>query len=287
MTVAELYQGSECGLLSVAFDPNFGENGYVYFFMTVSSSEQRIVRYRAAGNVGVEPTIIVAGLPTLGANHDGGALAFGPDGKLYFAIGDLGPGTGVDDDLQSLAAKVGRVNRDGTVPLDNPFHDGGGPNDDRIWARGFRNPFTMTFRPTTGELWLNVVGTYFEQVFVVAGGAHGGWNDHEQWQPDGYLAPVVTYPTNDIKTRSHRYDVHDHPVGPGCDVVERLDDHHPARWLHHRRRLLRLDRGERAVPRKLPFRRLQLGTGHARAADGRRHSLGRALGQRAPGRRGR
>ena len=200
MSVAELYQGSECGLLSVAFDPNFGENGYVYFFMTVSASEQRIVRYRAAGNVGVEPTIIVAGLPTLGANHDGGALAFGPDGKLYWAIGDLGPGTGVDDDLQSLAAKVGRVNRDGTVPLDNPFHDNGGPNDDRIWARGFRNPFTMTFRPTTGDLWLNVVGTYFEQVFVVDRGAHGGWNDHEQWQPDGFLEPVITYPTNGIGT---------------------------------------------------------------------------------------
>src|SRR6187455_529724 len=55
MTVS-LYSGSECGLLAIAFDPNFGENGFVYFFMTVQVDEQRIVRYRAEGNIGVEPT---------------------------------------------------------------------------------------------------------------------------------------------------------------------------------------------------------------------------------------
>ena len=196
MTVTELFQGSECGLLAIAFDPNFGENGFVYFFVTVSASEQRIVRYRAEGNVGVDPTIIVAGLPTRGANHDGGALAFGPDGKLYWAIGDQGPGIGVNGDLATLASKVGRVNRDGSVPTDNPFHDGPGPNEDRIWARGFRNPFTMTFRPSTGDLWLNVVGTSHEQVFVVSRGDHGGWSMYEQLQPQGFIRPVVEYQTN-------------------------------------------------------------------------------------------
>jgi glucose/arabinose dehydrogenase len=200
MTVAGLWLGSECGLLSIAFDPNFGENGFVYFFMTVTASEQRIVRYRAMGNVGVEPTIIVEGLPTRGANHDGGALAFGPDGKLYWAIGDLGNSTGVGDDLASLASKVGRVNRDGSVPTDNPFHDGTGPNDDRIFARGFRNPFTMTFRQSTADLWLNVVGTYVEQVFVVGAGEHGGWATYENTQPKGYLTPVITYQTNGNNT---------------------------------------------------------------------------------------
>jgi MYXO-CTERM domain-containing protein len=200
MSVPGLYLGSECGLLSLAFDPNFGENGYVYFFMTVSVSEQRIVRYRAVGNDGVEPTVIVQGLPTRGANHDGGALAFGPDGKLYWAIGDLGGGIGINDDLASLASKVGRVNRDGSVPSDNPFHDGEGPNDDRIWARGFRNPFTLAFRPSTADLWLNVVGASFEQVFVIGAGDHGGWSTYETWQPKGFRDPVIAYQTNGAST---------------------------------------------------------------------------------------
>jgi MYXO-CTERM domain-containing protein len=154
------------------------------------------VRYRAEGNIGVEPTIIAAGLPTRGLNHDGGALAFGPDGKLYWSIGDLGVGAGVNDDLATLSAKVGRVNRDGTVPTDNPFYDGAGPNEDRIWARGFRNPFSMTFRPSTGDLWLNVVGTYHEQVFVVSRGDHGGWSTYEYLQPQGFIRPIIEYQTN-------------------------------------------------------------------------------------------
>ncbi|HEX6767630.1 MAG TPA: PQQ-dependent sugar dehydrogenase, partial [Polyangiaceae bacterium] len=144
----------------------------------------------------VEPTVIVSGLPTAGVNHDGGALAFGPDGKLYWAIGDLGVGVGINEDLTLLASKVGRVNRDGSVPADNPFNDGAGPNEDRIWARGFRNPFTMTFRPSTGALWLDVVGTSLEQVFVVKKGDHGGWATYEYFQPAGFIEPVISYYTN-------------------------------------------------------------------------------------------
>jgi glucose/arabinose dehydrogenase len=198
LTVSEIYSlGGECGLLGIAFDPNFGENGFVYLFVSVSTSEQKIVRYRANGNVGVEPTTIVAGIPTRGANHDGGAIGFGPDAKLYWATGDLGNGTGINDDLLSLGSKVGRVNRDGTVPEDNPFADGPGPNDDRIWARGFRNPFTMTFQPDTGRLWLNVVGSNYEQVFAVGAGDHGGYTvAFERSQPAGFLRPLISYVTD-------------------------------------------------------------------------------------------
>lgn len=196
MALSEIYTGGECGLLGIAFDPNFGQNGYVYFFVTVSSTETRIIRYRAIGNVGVEPTVIVSGLPSSATMHAGGAIAFGPDGKLYWGVGDLGARVGGDDDLASGASKVGRVNRDGSVPLDNPFYDGAGPNDDRIWARGFRNPYSMTFRPETGALWLDVVGALQEQVFVVGPGDHGGWSTYEYFQPADFLAPVITYYTN-------------------------------------------------------------------------------------------
>jgi glucose/arabinose dehydrogenase len=193
--VSPLYIGSECGVLAIAFDPDYVNNRFVYVFVTVAADEQRILRYRDDGNVGVDETIIVRGLPTRGLNHDGGALGFGPDGKLYWAIGDLGNQSGGGDDLSTLAAKVGRANRDGTVPGDNPFHDGNGPNDDFIWARGFRNPFTLAFQPGTGRLWLNVVGTSFEQTFVVGAGEHGGWPSYEHSQPDGFIRPVISYRT--------------------------------------------------------------------------------------------
>jgi MYXO-CTERM domain-containing protein len=200
-TLSPIYTISECGLIGIAFDPDFLANRYVYLFVTVSATEQQIVRYTVAGDVGVDKTIIQAGLPTQGANHDGGGIGFGPDGKLYWSIGDQGSGTGVNADLMSLAAKVGRSNRDGTVPSDNPYADGPGGNNDYVWARGFRNPFTMTFQPATGLLWLNVVGAGQEQIFVVRKADHGGWTTYENTQPAGFITPVIRYPTNSIDAK--------------------------------------------------------------------------------------
>jgi MYXO-CTERM domain-containing protein len=197
-----VYTNSECGLIGIAFDPNFPVNGYVYLFVTVSSSEQQIIRYTGLADVGTDRRVILNGLPTAGQNHDGGSIGFGPDGKLYWAIGDLGNGTGVDNNLTSLAAKIGRANPDGTPVNDNPFFDGAGPNNDYIWARGFRNPFTLTFQPSTFRLWVNTVGTGYEQVFVPQRGDHAGYNDYENNQPAGYLTPVIVYRTNDTDSRN-------------------------------------------------------------------------------------
>ena len=219
-TFPQVYSGSECGVLAVAFDPDFTTNHFVYVFVTVSDSEQRIVRFTDVNGAGTARTNIITGLPTLGANHDGGALGFGADGKLYWAIGDLGDKRGVDGNLTSLAAKVGRANRDGTVPADNPFRDGAGPNNDYIWATGFRNPFTLTFHARTGRLWLNVVGSTpdgqtspnsgpgYEQVFVLNAGEDGGYDDYEGNQPAAsrfttpfprpFARPAIQYKTDDF-----------------------------------------------------------------------------------------
>lgn len=201
---------NECGLIGFAFDPNYVSNRFVYFFVTVSSSEQRILRYRDNAGVGVDDTVLIPGLPTRGANHNGGSIGFAEDGKLYWGIGDLGNGTGVGgdaDEMQRLEAKVGRANRDGSVPTDNPFNDGAGPNNDYIFARGMRNPFTMQIQPSTGQLWLNVVGTSYEQVFVVSAGDHAGYNAFENNQPaptpsDQYITPKIVYRTNGTDTRT-------------------------------------------------------------------------------------
>jgi MYXO-CTERM domain-containing protein len=203
-TEPSVYTDSECGLIGIAFDPNYIVNRYVYFFVTVSASEQRIVRYTDANGTGTARTELITRLPTRGANHDGGGLGFGPDGKLYWAVGDLGNRTGVNNDLTSLAAKVGRANLDGTPVNDNPFNDGVGPNNEYIWARGLRNPFTFTFQPTTGKLWVNGVGDGYEQVFVVERRSHAGYDAHENNQPVGndYISPVIKYRTNGTDTRS-------------------------------------------------------------------------------------
>lgn len=197
-----IHTDSECGLIGMAFDPDFASNGFVYFFVTVSDHEQQIIRYRGRGNVGSSRTVILDRLPTAGANHDGGGIGFAADGKLYWSIGDLGNGTGVNADLVSLASKVGRANRDGSKPPDNPFNDGVGPNNEYIFARGFRNPFTMQIQPSTGRIWLNVVGTGYEQVFVVGRRDHGGYSAYENNQPANYLTPKIVYRTNGVDTRN-------------------------------------------------------------------------------------
>jgi hypothetical protein len=177
-------------------------NGHVYVFVTVSSGEQQILRYTAIGDIGTNRTVIVSNLPTIGATHDGGAVGVGADGKLYWAVGDNGYGLGANADLSSLTSKVGRANLDGSVPADNPFADGPGGNNDYIWARGFRNPFTLAFQPDTGLLWVNCVGAGYEQIFQVNRGDHAGWNTYENNQPAGFIRPRIKYRTNGTDTRS-------------------------------------------------------------------------------------
>jgi glucose/arabinose dehydrogenase len=199
---------SECGLIGICFDRAFTTGRpYLYAFMTISSSEQMIVRYTATGNTQTGRTVILRGLPTTGDTHTGGAIGIGADNKLYWAIGDnrwgsTGNGPGLLDTAQ-LRAKVGRANLDGTAPSDNPHYNAadGINHTDYIWATGFRNPFTMTFHPVTGDLWLNVVGGGAEQVFLVRRNDHGGWPTWDGgFQPQGtsaapygvYIDPKIT-----------------------------------------------------------------------------------------------
>jgi len=191
--VAPTFDSDGCGLLNLCFDPGFATNGYVYFFVTVSASEQQIIRYTATGDTGTNKTVILSGIPTLGDFRNGGGLAVAPDGRLVFGVGDLGNQTGTNADLASLASKLGRVGRDGSTPLDNPFFDAGGPNQDLIWARGFRNPLSIQPQPGGTLLWVNSVGEKWEQVFATTNGVHAGWDLYENSQPSGFRLPAIAY----------------------------------------------------------------------------------------------
>jgi len=212
-SISPIYSISECGLIGICFDPDFLNNRYVYFLVTVSATEQQIIRYTDTAGVGTNRKVLVTGLPTGGDSHNGGGIGIGPDGRLYWAVGDKGNSTGVDADLSTLAAKIGRANRaTGAALNDNPFFDGTGPNADHIWSRGWRNPFSLTFQPGTGKLWVNNVGSHeygatqpnsgggYEQVFTVERGGHAGWNDYENNQPAGYLTPAIAYRTHNATT---------------------------------------------------------------------------------------
>jgi hypothetical protein len=108
---------------------------------------------------------------------------------------------GEGTNLTSLASKVGRANLDGSAPTDNPFYnasDGIGPTD-YTWARGFRNPFTMTIQNSTKKLWVTVVGDNYEQIFLVNRGDYIGDRSNENRQPAGPIPsvpPRIKYRTN-------------------------------------------------------------------------------------------
>jgi glucose/arabinose dehydrogenase len=177
----------ERGLLGVAFDPNYATNRFVYVYYTATTPtiHNRVSRFTAnAANEDVAlpgSEVILLDLESLGAtNHNGGAIHFGPDGKLYIAVGE----NAVPTNSQSLANRLGkilRINADGTIPADNPTsfsNIAGSPSgvNRAIWAAGLRNPFTFTFQPGTGRMHINDVGQgTWEEVNVGTAGANYGW----------------------------------------------------------------------------------------------------------------
>lgn len=177
----------ERGLLGVAFDPNYATNRFVYVYYTATTPavHNRVSRFTANS---ANEDVAVAGsefvlldLENLSfTNHNGGAIHFGPDGKLYVATGE----NAITSNSQSLANRLGkilRINSDGTIPADNPTsfpNITGSPTgvNRAIWAVGLRNPFTFSFQPGTGRMHINDVGAgAWEEINVGARGANFGW----------------------------------------------------------------------------------------------------------------
>jgi glucose/arabinose dehydrogenase len=188
----------ERGLLGVAFDPGFQSNGfvYVYYTATTPNTHNRVSRFTATGDVAQAGSeTILMDLEPLGAtNHNGGAIHFGNDGKLYIAVGE----NAVGSNSQTLANRLGkilRINADGSIPFDNPFYNQASGVNRSIWALGLRNPFTFAVEPISGSLHINDVGqSTWEEINLGVAGANYGWPATEgPTSNPAYRSPLFAY----------------------------------------------------------------------------------------------
>ena len=176
----EVDAAGERGLVGLAFDPEFASNGYLYVYYTTPSpaSHARLSRLTAEGDlVQAGSEVVLLNLPDLeGATiHLGGAIHFGHDGKLYLSVGDNAKPTDAQL-LEKLRGKILRLNRDGSIPNDNPFYEQAIGDSRAIWAYGLRNPFTTAFQPATGRFFINDVGqNSWEEINDGYAGANFGW----------------------------------------------------------------------------------------------------------------
>ncbi|WP_129645353.1 PQQ-dependent sugar dehydrogenase [Peristeroidobacter agariperforans] len=191
----------ERGLLGVALDPNFATTPYVYLYYTSPTAPprvNRVVRFTAsASNPDVADASSALQLIELSPLstayiHNGGALAFGADGKLYIATGDNSNSANAQS-LETTHGKLLRINPDGSIPEDNPFLGQTTGVNQAIWARGLRNPYTFAVDPSNGRIHVNDVGQdAWEEVNHASAGANFGWPQTEGFAPGGVAG--VRYP---------------------------------------------------------------------------------------------
>ena len=197
--------GVQQGIYDLVLDPNFASNHFYYVFYTLGSpNHDRVSRFTAnaslTGTVAGSEFVLYEDPQDADAEHHGGALSFANDGKLLFTTGEhFQPA--VSQSLTSPRGKVHRINPDGTVPTDNPFYDGSGPNIDSIWARGLRNPYRAYYDAPTGRYYIGDVGgndasTAIEELDLGVRGANYGWPDSEGPCALPCQSPLFSYAHN-------------------------------------------------------------------------------------------
>jgi glucose/arabinose dehydrogenase len=211
----------ERGLDGITFDPNFAANGYVYFYYTIrpannsAPTHNRVIRVTADP---ANPDVALSGsartildLPDLAVGsyvHNGSCLRFGPDGKLYIAVGENGTGSN-SQSLNTVLGKILRINPvpenpdgsnpESTFPTDNPFYNRATGLNRAIYCLGLRNPFTFAFQPGTGRMFIDDVGaSTWEEINEGRSGRNYGWPDVE-----GPASPPVNGVTNPIFAYHH------------------------------------------------------------------------------------
>lgn len=191
---------NEQGLLGLAFDPGYADNGYFYVYYTHGSGPgvSRISRFQVSADPNVADAsseVVLYTVPQPFTNHNGGCLQFGPDGYLYCGFGDGGDQNDPQGNAQNLGAALGKMIRIDVsqhtdtyaIPPDNPFVATAGALPE-VWASGLRNPWRFSFDALAGDLWIGDVGqNQWEEVdFWPAGNNNGpnfGWRCREAYIP--------------------------------------------------------------------------------------------------------
>jgi glucose/arabinose dehydrogenase len=175
-SVDDLYASWEQGMLGLAIDPEFNINHHIYVYYTAVVDIEngnggkvinRVLRFTDNNNTGTDPTVIMDNIPASRGYHSGGAMAFGPDGKLYITVGDATEHIFAQDP-SILIGKVLRINKDGTIPQDNPY-----PNSP-VYTMGHRNMYGIAFDDDgTGLVTENGDVRYDEINLITKGGNYG------------------------------------------------------------------------------------------------------------------
>ena len=199
--------GNEQGLLGLAFQPQYPENGRFFVNYTNNNGDTEIARFQVSDDPnGADPNseVKLLGVNQPFPNHNGGVLAFGPDGYLYAGLGDggaAGDPLGNAQNTNALLGKILRIDVDSAepyaVPVDNPFGN-------EVWAYGLRNPWRFSFDQATGDLYIGDVGqNAWEEIDYLSAGSAGGTNfgwdqregahDYEGTASANFTEPVAEY----------------------------------------------------------------------------------------------
>jgi glucose/arabinose dehydrogenase len=217
-----VYNSNSMGLLGITLDPQFATNRYVYLFYTAKATATTPIHnviVRVTANASGDSAVagseqLLLRLDDLEDNglHNGGSIHFGADGKLYASVGENNRRTPAQT-LDNFFGKVVRINKDGTIPTDNPFYNTASGDYRAIWARGLRNPYKMDVQRGTGTIFINDVGgTKWEEINEGAAGANYGWPVREGVANDpSYDDPLFAYPHDEAGTLD--------PNTTGCAII--------------------------------------------------------------------
>ncbi|WP_229311694.1 PQQ-dependent sugar dehydrogenase [Larkinella rosea] len=221
---SKVASGGEMGLLGLAFHPDFKQNGYFFVNYTKNNPRETVIaRYKAtAGSNQVDPATeaILFKFEQPYTNHNGGKIAFGPDGFLYIAAGDGGSGGDPQNNGQNLKTMLGKMLRIDVnktdkgnygIPADNPFV-GNANAFPEIYAYGLRNPWRFSFDKQTGQLWAGDVGqNTLEEIDIIKKGGNYGWRLKEGQE--------CFNPKNDCNQGQLIEPIHQYPRSEGVSVT--------------------------------------------------------------------
>jgi glucose/arabinose dehydrogenase len=261
---ANVLSGGERGLLSLAFHPEYAANGHLYVNYTDAGGATRVERYRISSDrnvvdAGSAQLILRVAQPF--SNHNGGMIAFGPDGMLYIGMGDGGSGgdpLAHGQNRSSLLGAMLRLDVDAGdpygIPPDNPYFDVPGARPE-VWAIGLRNPWRFSFDRTGGSIYIADVGQNRREEInarpATEGGLNYGWNVMEGSlcfnPPSGCQTEGLIMPVHEYDNPAEGCSVTGGYVYRGSDVPELVGHYFYGDYCRPRIRSFRLTSGGQAV----------------------------------------